>query len=241
VEETAKGVGVVSGDRAAILARVREALRVPAPRHHEKPAPTLAQGGVTTPFREWLPPVGASEAERVAIFARLSEMLRTEFVECSSIEAAAEHVARLAAENGWRKVATHKDKLCDAVVRPLPSSIERMRIIGEYEKDALESCDAGVTACECLVAQTGSICVTTKSSGGRALSVLPPHHIVVARRKQLLPDLTAAYEALAKKYGASGYPSFIGFITGPSRTGDIERILVLGAHGPKKLTILLVP
>jgi len=53
--------------------------------------------------------------------------------------------------------------------------------------------------------------------------------------------LTAAYEALAKKYATTGYPSFIGFITGPSRTGDIERILVLGAHGPKKLTVLLVP
>ena len=56
----------------------------------------------------------------------------------------------------------------------------------------------------------------------------------------MLPDLTAAYELLAGKYGATGYPSFISFITGPSRTGDIERILVLGAHGPKKLTVLLV-
>jgi L-lactate dehydrogenase complex protein LldG len=231
----------VSGDRAAILARVREALRVPAPQHHEKTATGHARGGATAPFREWLPPVGAGEADRVTIFARLSEMLRTEFVECSSIEAAAENLAQLAAANGWRKVATHKDKLCDAAVRALPSSVELMRIKGDYEKDALESCDAGVTACESLVAQTGSVCVTTKSSGGRALSVLPPHHIVVARRKQLLPDLTAAYEALAKKYAASGYPSFIGFITGPSRTGDIERILVLGAHGPKKLTVLLVP
>ena len=54
---------------------------------------------------------------------------------------------------------------------------------------------------------------------------------------QLVPDLPAAFSLLKPKYGA-GYPSMISFITGPSRTGDIERILVLGAHGPKKLTIL---
>jgi L-lactate dehydrogenase complex protein LldG len=60
---------------------------------------------------------------------------------------------------------------------------------------------------------------------------------VLAKRGQLLPDLTAGFELLKRKY-APDYPSLISFITGPSRTGDIERILVLGAHGPKKLTIL---
>ena len=112
--------------------------------------------------------------------------------------------------------------------------------IKKSEKDDLETADAGLTECESLVAQTGSVCVTSLSSGGRALSVLPPHHLVIARRGQLLADLAAAYEDLAIKY-ASGYPSFISLISGPSRTGDIERILVLGAHGPKKLTVLLVP
>ena len=82
-----------------------------------------------------------------------------------------------------------------------------------------------------LIAQAGSVLVSSRSSGGRALSVLPPHHIVLARREQLLPDLPAAFALLRNKY-ASDYPSLISFITGPSRTGDIERILVLGAHGP---------
>jgi L-lactate dehydrogenase complex protein LldG len=51
-----------------------------------------------------------------------------------------------------------------------------------------------------------------------------------------LPDLSAAFALLQEKY-AENYPTMISFITGPSRTGDIERILVLGAHGPKRLTI----
>ena len=229
----------MNGDREALLARVTEALRVPAPLHHEKPAKP-ASPGVTAPFREWLPPVGASVAEQIALFAKQSEVLRTEFCECASAEAAAGHIAGLARENGWKRIALHAGQLADAVAGSLPGSLELLRIDGGYEKNALEACDAGLTECETLVAQTGSVCVTALSSGGRALSVLPPHHIVIASLGQLVPDLAAAYEHLAEKYGAT-YPSFISFISGPSRTGDIERILVLGAHGPKKLTVLLQP
>jgi L-lactate dehydrogenase complex protein LldG len=97
----------------------------------------------------------------------------------------------------------------------------------------------GITECEALIAQTGSVLITTASSGGRALSVLPPHHLVVARRSQLLANLSEGFALLSKKY-AGDWPSFSSLITGPSRTGDNERILVLGAHGPKRLTILLI-
>ena len=47
----------------------------------------------------------------------------------------------------------------------------------------------GISQCEALIAQTGSVLVSSRSSGGRALSILPPHHVVLARRDQLLPDL----------------------------------------------------
>jgi L-lactate dehydrogenase complex protein LldG len=230
----------MNGDRMAIFARIQEALRSPAPRHHEKPAPAPSPA-VSAPFREWLPPVGPQHADRAALFAKLSETLKTEFVDCADLAAAARHLAALATEQGWKKLATHPGELNDALTKQLPPALEVFRLAAGYDKNTLETCDAGLTECECLVAQTGAVCVTTHSSGGRALSVLPPHHIVIARHAQLVPDLTAAYELLAQRYAAGGYPSFLGFITGPSRTGDIERILVLGAHGPKKLTVLLVP
>ena len=109
-----------------------------------------------------------------------------------------------------------------------------------YAAADLESCDAAITGCDALVAQTGSILVTAKSTGGRALSVLPPHHVVIAQRSEVVPDLASALQLARIRY-APDWPSFMSFITGPSRTGDIERILVLGAHGPKKLTIFLLP
>jgi L-lactate dehydrogenase complex protein LldG len=100
----------------------------------------------------------------------------------------------------------------------------------------LGTCDLGVTGCDCLVAQTGSIFVSTRTAGGRALSVLPPTHLVLARREQLVPDLPAAFALLRHRYGGR-WPSTLTLITGPSRTADIEKILVLGAHGPKRLVV----
>jgi L-lactate dehydrogenase complex protein LldG len=67
-----------------------------------------------------------------------------------------------------------------------------------------------------LIAQTGSILVTSRSAGGRALSVLPPHHVVLATPDQLLADLPEAFELLGSKY-LDRYPSFAGLITGPTR------------------------
>ncbi len=229
----------MSGDRDAIFGRIREALRVPAPRHHEHNTQS-AGAADDREFREWLPQVGDAFEKRQSAFQRLSKTLKTEFVPCASIVAAAKHVGELAQKNDWKRLATHDGELNEKILKRLPEALEILTVEAGYDRDALEASDAGLTECECLVAQTGSVCVTSTSSGGRTLSVLPPHHIVIARRSQLLTDLTAAYAFLAKKYPA-GYPSFMTFITGPSRTGDIERILVLGAHGPKKLTVLLVP
>ncbi len=109
------------------------------------------------------------------------------------------------------------------------------RIAGEPNAGVRE-CDLAVTGCDCLVAQTGSIIVSTLSAGGRALSVLPPTHLVIARREQIVPDLASGLALLRKRYDKR-WPSALSVITGPSRTADIEKILVMGAHGPKRLAL----
>jgi len=108
-------------------------------------------------------------------------------------------------------------------------------VVGDGNAAAREA-DVGVTGCDCLVAQTGSIFVSTHSAGGRALSVLPPVHLVIARRNQLVSDLAAAFALIRKKYDGR-WPSSLCLISGPSRTADIEKILVMGAHGPKRLAV----
>jgi L-lactate dehydrogenase complex protein LldG len=233
----------MSDGKTIILNRIREALRDnPAPRPHSgyehgEPVDAATHSTADHAQREWLPKVGETLEEQIALFARQSEGLKTEFFRCPSLQAAREIVAKLTAEGGWKSIATHTTPETTAILEGSTAAI--IRTDNGYEIDALEKCDAGLTGCECLIAQTGGVLVSGPSAGGRALSVLPPHHIVIASTSQMVPDLTAAFERVKHRYGTN-YPSFISFITGPSRTGDIERILVLGAHGPKRLTILLV-
>jgi L-lactate dehydrogenase complex protein LldG len=223
-------------EREKIFGRIREALTViaPVPGHHGASGHAPATGAPLTHAREWLPPVGESFEDQLARFRANIADLKATFYLANDREELAKLLLELRDVEGWKKVGSHGGELTDAACKTLGLPV--CRTDQTYNASELEACDAGISECDALVAQTGSVLVTNRSAGGRALSVLPPHHVVIARREQLLRDLPAAFELLKKKYSAN-YPSMISFITGPSRTGDIERILVLGAHGPKKLTI----
>src|SRR5690606_15982258 len=99
--------------------------------------------------------------------------------------------------------------------------------------------EVGVTACEALIARNGSILISNADASGRRLSIYPPVHIVIAKTSQLVMDIKHGMALMREKYG-NDLPSMITTITGPSRTADIEKMLVLGAHGPKELYLLLL-
>lgn len=216
-------------ERENILTRIREALRVPAHAHHGCGLPTVAEQ------RRVLPPTGATADEQFLLFAKNAAELRATFKLLDGPGALTAELRALRDTQKWQRVATHRS----AVAQPQAMSLGLPVLVTDEgcDKHELEECDAGISECDALVAQTGTVVVTSRTTGGRALSCLPPHHVVIARREQLVPDLPAAFARIKEKHGAK-FPSMISFITGPSRTGDIERILVLGAHGPKRLTIL---
>ena len=175
--------------------------------------------------------------EQIELFQQNAEDLKAEFHICSGLSEAIQYVKHWAIADTWKKIGLHSGELTGAVAREL--GLTEVKTDGGYAVKDLESCDAALTECEALVAQTGSVLVSAPSAGGRALSILPPHHVVLARREQMVPDLTAAFQRVQAKF-KDKFPSFLSFISGPSRTGDIERILVLGAHGPRKLTVLCI-
>jgi L-lactate dehydrogenase complex protein LldG len=229
---------VSDGKREEILGRIREALRVPAPRDQSRHSGGKypARDRPET-VREMLPAVPPDAEGRLALFREKSIQLKTDFHVVKGTESASVILKQLRDNHGWTSLASHRHALIDPLIRSL--GLEILFVEERLEPKSLERCSVGITGCDALIAQTGSVLVTSRSAGGRALSVLPPHHVVIATRDQLLPDLPSAFELLYSKYG-DRYPSFAGFITGPSRTGDIERIIVLGAHGPRNLTIILV-
>ncbi len=95
------------------------------------------------------------------------------------------------------------------------------------------------TGCEFLVARLGTILVSSQQTKSRKIICFPSTHIVIAPVNKLVYDLTDALEALEKKYSHRKYPAMVSLITGPSRTADIEKTLILGAHGPKELFVFL--
>lgn len=96
----------------------------------------------------------------------------------------------------------------------------------------------GLTGCEFLVAHLGSVLISSAQVSGRRLNVFPETHIVVASRSQLTDYLEQAMQKMQEKY-KNNLPSLISNITGPSRTADIEKTLVMGMHGPKSLFVII--
>jgi len=108
-----------------------------------------------------------------------------------------------------------------------------------YKTDVeFHKAEIGITQCEALIARTGSIMVSSGAEAGRRLGIYPHIHVVIAYTSQLVMDIKDGFDLLRKKYNQ--HPSMISTITGPSRTADIEKTLVLGAHGPKQLYLLLL-
>lgn len=107
-----------------------------------------------------------------------------------------------------------------------------------YTED-LAHCDVALTGCEFLVARTGSMLLSSAQQSGRTASVYAPVHICIAHPEQLVYDVQDAIMKLREQYGSS-FPSMVSLATGPSRTADIEKTLVVGVHGPKEVFCFLI-
>jgi L-lactate dehydrogenase complex protein LldG len=110
---------------------------------------------------------------------------------------------------------------------------------GEDDKRLHETAlaDVGITGCGAAVADTGTVAVVSSPTNGRSVSLLPPTHIVVIRASQLYTRLGEAFTAMTQR---GVMPSAIHFITGPSRSSDIENDLSVGVHGPAAVVAVIV-
>jgi L-lactate dehydrogenase complex protein LldG len=200
-----------------ILKRIRKALS------HSTPLPFPQSEGSQSVFQPL-------DQEIEVEFAEQFTKLQGKFIYCINKQELAFQLSSLIKKQDWQKVYCVEDKLIESI-----SSQFAERII---ETD-LSTCDVSITGCEYLVARTGSIVMSSVQTSGRTTSVYAPIHICIAFTNQLVYDLKDALQATKDKYG-SNLPSMITFATGPSRTADIEKTLVIGVHGPKEVYLFLV-
>lgn len=163
-------------------------------------------------------------------FAEEFSKLQGKFIFCSSREELADNLQSLVENKEWAHVHC-KTPALEQILRPFNPAYLNVGDMGQM--------DAAITDCELLVARTGSIVMSAAQPSGRSLPVYAPVHLVVAFAHQLVFDVKDGIQRLKEKYQGN-LPSMISFATGPSRTADIEKTLVVGVHGPKEVYVFLL-
>jgi L-lactate dehydrogenase complex protein LldG len=157
-------------------------------------------------------------------FAQEFIKLGGKFIFCENEQDLVDNINVLHESRGWKQLLCADQRLLKIF------SNNKINILSPADPNA-ESADACITGCEALVARTGSILLSSKQNMGRVASVYYPVHLVFAFANQIVPDIEDGFNLLKKKYG-NDLPSMINITTGPSRTADIEKTLVVGVHGP---------
>jgi len=178
-------------------------------------------------------------ADLPATFIAALAKVKGEVIRCASWEGAvAELAALLAGLNAQTVVAN--DDLPEAVLRVARApGARRWHLAGGQRAEALRTicaqADVGVSGADAALAETGTVVLTTGPRRSRLATLLPPVHIVLLPESKLFPDLIGW---MAKR--PDPLPANLVWVSGPSKTADIEQTMSIGVHGPKRFIVLLV-
>lgn len=172
-----------------------------------------------------------SNEDNDVTFAKEFSNVAGKFIYCENETELHANLSLLVKEKKWKSLFTPDPEL--------QKMLKSCGIPYTGAEEDFENMKAGITGCEFLIARLGSIMISSKQISGRRMNVFPESHIVFAKTSQIVPDLKDAFAAIREKY-QTRLPSLISIITGASRTADIEKTLVMGAHGPKELYVLLL-
>lgn len=187
-------------------------------------------------------PVPFNQRQEQFVYKKSTQELEIEFAEkftnlqgkfsfCADYSELAEQLNTLIAKQQWNKI------VCKEVLLLQQLSSKGVEKISNQINVA--DCDVAITSCETLIARTGSLLLSNNTESGRTHSIYAPIHICIALTNQLVYDIADGIELMKNKYG-NNLPSVISLATGPSRTADIEKTLVVGVHGPKEVYCFLV-
>jgi L-lactate dehydrogenase complex protein LldG len=191
------------------------------------------------PVPEVWPRTCTPPSELIARFCEELKLLHGEPIHCATMEDARRQIAKLMESDFCPRLGC----LDRPLVRDLVAQVAAERldwVSNDWTAERIEQLPAALISAEALLADTGSCVVHCATAVERLMCYLPPICVVAARMKQLAEHLPAAWEPIASACRAPESRGEIVLITGPSRTADIEKKLILGVHGPKRLVVLVV-
>ncbi len=222
--------------RESFLDRVRQAAQVgQAHRVHLNPVPpgagyVGASGDLCERFAEEVEAVGGTahvasdlNAARQALESLLADVVAT---------------ACLCWQHELLERIGIKELLLARGIEPL-DYVSLAALPPSRRREVMLACGIGITSCDCAIAETGSLLMCSGAGRERVASLLPPVHVAVVERKQIVPDLIDAISLLSQG-GGKNLPSNAVLISGPSKTGDIELQLTTGVHGPGTWHVIVI-
>ena len=178
-------------------------------------------------------------AALVAQFTEELNLLKGEPFHCPTIDAAKSQLAQLLESGGWSRLGCLDRPLLHDLTANSPA--ERIEWVGDaWTAYQIEQLPVALISAEALLADTGSCVVHCNTAVERLMCYLPPVCIIAARTSQLAEHLPAAWAPIAAACRPQESRGEVVIITGPSRTADIEKKLILGVHGPKRLILLVI-
>ncbi|KWF02540.1 LutC/YkgG family protein [Burkholderia pseudomultivorans] len=221
--------------RASILARLRAA----APGVAASAAPALDARIDTHYAARRAPAAPAADALAQTMQAALSASHAE--VWCASADAWPAQLAARLADAGVRRLLLDPARAeCAALARVLPDSIATVpfdRPIDAWKTELFDTIDAGFTVARSGIAATGTVVLAPDPGTPRTVSLVPPLHVALVHARTLHADLHAAVHA--ERWHA-GMPTNLVLVSGPSKTSDIQQTLAYGAHGPRRLWVVIV-
>jgi L-lactate dehydrogenase complex protein LldG len=201
----------------ALLARVRDAVRAQPATVREVPSHAVVRR------------VARDAADLADLFAAKAQAVGMRVTRCDDVALDAT-LAKLLESRGKTVVAVR-----DAALAARASAAAGARLAPNTDADILFDCEVGITDVDCAIAESGSLVVSTNGRIRNAW-VTPPIHIAIVREREILPDLVDLFAVRTDALDAASTT----IITGPSKTADIEGVLVTGVHGPAAVEIVLV-
>lgn len=220
--------------RDGILGRIRRT-RASGPDDSARRAAVLQRLSAHAPGP--VPARGQVEGEaRIALFVAKAEAVSASVVRVAS---AAEVPGAVAAYLRSKNLPQAIRRGADARLAALPFAEAEPTLavtIGASDGHDL----AGLSHARCGVAETGTVLLASGPDNPTTLNFLPEHHLVVVRASDVVGDFEAMWAGVRAAYGDGVMPRALNLITGPSRSGDIEQTILLGAHGPRSLHLIVV-